>query len=64
MLAEQTRGGRPLSARTWKRIRTLELLSDQLTIGEVPRAVGTYRREVRRVGWRFLEHGVLAAPGA
>lgn len=31
------------------------------TLGDVAAAVGTYRREVRRVGWRYLERGVLAA---
>jgi hypothetical protein len=60
-LAAQTRDGRPVSARTWKRIRILELLHDAWTIGDVAAAVGTYRREVRRVGWRFLDRGVLAA---
>ena len=60
-LATQTRDGRAVSARTWKRIRVLELLHKQWTVGDVAAAVGTYRREVRRVGWRYLERGVLAA---
>ena len=60
-LAEQTRDGRAVSARTWKRIRILELLHEEWTLGDVAVAVGTYRREVRRVGWRYLEHGVLEA---
>jgi hypothetical protein len=63
VLAEQTRDGRPVSARIWKRIRILELLHEEWTIGDVAVAVGTYRREVRRVGWRFLDRGVLAALG-
>lgn len=60
-LAKQTRDGRAVSARTWKRIRILELLHEQWPIGDVAAAVGTYRREVRRVGWRYLERGVVAA---
>ena len=60
-LAQQTRDGRAVSARTWKRIRILELLHEQWALGDVAEAVGTYRREVRRVGWRYLDCGVRAA---
>ena len=60
-LAPQTREGRAVSARTWKRIRMLELLHEQWTLADVAEAVGTYPREVRRVGWRYLEQGVQAA---
>jgi hypothetical protein len=60
-LAAQTRDGRAVSARTWKRIRMLELLHAQWTLADVAEALGTYPREVRRVGWRYLEHGVEAA---
>ena len=60
-LADQTRAGRPVSARTWKRIRILELLGQQWHIADVATAVGTYPREVRRVGWRYIERGVAAA---
>ena len=60
-LAEQTRDGRPVPARGWKRIRILELLHEEWSLVDVAEAVGTYRREVRRVGWRFLERGVPAA---
>jgi Homeodomain-like domain len=60
-LAEQTRHGRAVSGRTWKRIRILELLHEQWTLADVADAVGTYPREVRRVGWRYLERGVQAA---
>jgi len=60
-LADQTRDGRAVSARTWKRIRILELLHAQWTLAEVAAAVGTYPREVRRVGWRYLERGVELA---
>jgi hypothetical protein len=60
-LAAQTRDGRAVSARTWKRIRILELLHEQWCLAEVAEAVGTYPREVRRVGWRYLERGVQEA---
>jgi hypothetical protein len=60
-LADQTRDGRAVSARNWKRIRMLELLHEQWTLAEVAEAIGTYPREVRRVGWRYLERGVQAA---
>ena len=60
-LSQQTRDGRAVSARTWKRIRILELLHEQWALGDVAEAVGTYRREVRRVGWRYLDCGVRAA---
>ena len=57
-LADQTREGRAVSARTWKRIRILELLHERWTLADVAAAVGTYPREVRRVGWRYLDRGV------
>jgi len=60
-LAHQTRAGRSVSARTWKRIRILELLDKQWRLVDIAAAVGTYPREVRRVGWRYLERGVQAA---
>ena len=60
-LAAQTRDGRAVSARTWKRIRILELLHEQWSLADVAAAMGTYPREVRRVGWRYLDHGVQAA---
>jgi hypothetical protein len=37
------------------------LLHDRWTLAEVAAAVGTYSREVRRVGWRYLERGVQLA---
>jgi hypothetical protein len=60
-LSEQTQRGRAVSARRWKRIRILQLLHHWWTLEAVGQAVGTYPREVRRVGWRFLDRGVLAA---
>jgi len=61
LLADHTRDGRAVSARTWKRIRILELLHEQWSLADVAEAIGTYPREVRRVGWRYLERGVQAA---
>lgn len=60
-LADQTRHGRAVSARTWKRIRILELLHERWSLADVAVAIGTYPREVRRVGWRYLDQGVEAA---
>ena len=60
-LAAQTRDGRAVSARRWKRIRILELLHAQWSLADVAEAIGTYPREVRRVGWRYLDRGVQDA---
>ena len=60
-LADQTRAGQPVSARTWKRIRILELLDQRWRMAAVAAAVGTYPREVRRVGWRYVDRGVQDA---
>src|SRR5262245_46352906 len=54
-LAAQTRDGRAVSARSWKRIRILELLHKHWSLADVAAAIGTYPREVRRVGWRYLD---------
>ena len=50
-----------LRERDWRRIRILELLDGGWTLIDAGRAVGTYPREVRRVGWRYLERGLEAA---
>lgn len=60
LIASKKRGA-AVSARWWKRIRILELLDEGKTLTETAEAVGTYRREVRRVGWRYLERGLDAA---
>jgi hypothetical protein len=54
-------GGRRLSERRWRRIRILELLDRGWKQSQTATAVGTYPREVRRVGWRYLELGLEAA---
>lgn len=50
-----------LRERDWKRIRILELLDAGWNLADAGRAVGTYPREVRRVGWRYVERGLEAA---
>lgn len=50
-----------LRDRDWRRVRILELLHQGWDLSKVGRAVGTYPREVRRVGWRYLERGLEAA---
>lgn len=47
--------------RVWRRIRILELLHRGWDLTATGEAVGTYAREVRRVGWRYLERGLDAA---
>jgi hypothetical protein len=50
-----------LRERDWRRVRILELLHIGWNLTHTGQAVGTYPREVRRVGWRYLEHGLHAA---
>jgi hypothetical protein len=52
-----------VSARLWKRIRILQLLDRGWNLKETANAVGTYPREVRRVGWRYRDDGLEAALG-
>jgi putative transposase len=47
-----------LTDRHWRRLRTLELLHAGKSLTAVAEALGTYPREVRRVGWRYLENGL------
>ena len=62
-LKEKTRGGRLVSERSWRRIRILQLLDQGWLLSHIAAAVGTYPREVRRIGWRYLERGLEAALG-
>jgi hypothetical protein len=55
--------GKKLKARTWKRIRMLQLLDQGNSVRATARAVGSYPREVSRVGWRYLENGLEVALG-
>jgi hypothetical protein len=50
-----------LTDRQWRRLRTLEMLDGGQSVIGVSRALGTYPREVRRVGWRYLEEGLAHA---
>ena len=53
--------GRPMPARTWRRIRVLELLDEGLSVRATAKAVGTFPREVSRVGKRYVARGLAAA---
>lgn len=44
-----------------RRIQILRLLDQKRTLGDAAKAAGTYPREVRRVGWRYIEGGVKRA---
>ena len=52
-----------ISGRSWKRMRMLQLLDAGQNLTDTASALGTYPREVRRVGWRYLERGLEAALG-
>jgi hypothetical protein len=54
-------GRKRLSIRRWRRIRILELLDKGWTMQDAADAAGTYPREVRRVGRRYLQRGLEAA---
>jgi hypothetical protein len=49
------------SERRWRRIRMLFLLDQGWTLSDTAEALGCHRREVRRVGWRYLDAGLEAA---
>lgn len=53
--------GRQLSARTWRRIRVLELLDQGLSVRATAKAVGSYPREISRVGKRYVVRGLQSA---
>jgi hypothetical protein len=46
------------TGRRWRRMRVLELLDQGRNLREVGEAMSCYPREVRRVGWRYLEGGL------
>ena len=56
-------GRKRVSARVWRRVRILQLLDRGWTMADAAEAVGTYPREVRRVGWRYLKGGLSEALG-
>ena len=49
-----------MSGRRWKRIQSLLHLDEGLSVRQTALALGTYPREVSRVGWRYLDHGLEA----
>ena len=53
--------GKTMSVRTWRRVRVLELLDQGLSVRATAKAVGTFPREVSRVGKRYLTRGLHAA---
>jgi Homeodomain-like domain len=61
--ALKTLSRKRLSARVWRRVRILQLLDRGWTMADAADAAGTYPREVRRVGWRFLKGGLVEALG-
>ena len=60
-LAARKRKGKQMSARTWRRIRVLELLDEGHSVRATARAVGSFPREVSRVGKRYVARGLEAA---
>jgi hypothetical protein len=60
-LAAIRAGRKRLSIRRWRRIRILELLDKGWTMQDTADAAGTFPREVRRVGRRYLQRGLEAA---
>jgi hypothetical protein len=60
-LAAMQRKGKLLSARTWRRVRVLELLDQGASVRATANAMGTLPREVSRVGKRYVARGLHAA---
>jgi hypothetical protein len=60
-LKQKRSGGQVASERSWRRIRILESLDPGWKLAALATAVSTYPREVRRIGWRYLERGLAAA---
>src|SRR5260370_16407919 len=51
-------GRTSMSARAWRRVRTLLLLDRGYTVTAAAEAVGGYRRETARIGKRYLARGL------
>lgn len=60
-LAARKRKGVQMPARTWRRIRVLELLDEGQSVRATAKTVGTFPREVSRVGKRYVGRGLEAA---
>ncbi|MGE5101750.1 MAG: hypothetical protein ACM3SX_17340 [Deltaproteobacteria bacterium] len=50
--------------RMWRRVRTLLLLDPGYTVTATAEAVGTYRREMTRIGKRYLAADVPLRPSS
>ena len=62
-LKKMLRGRSPMSARAWRRVRTLLLLDGGYSVSAAAEAVGSYRRETARIGKRYLVNGLEHALG-
>ena len=60
-LAKMLTGGNEMNARTWRRIRVLQLLDQGSSVRATAAAVGQYPREVSRVGKRYVTRGLQVA---
>ena len=60
-LEAKVAGRSRLSVRVWRRIQILKLLDEGWNLTATGEALDTYAREVRRVGWRYLDAGLEAA---
>jgi hypothetical protein len=58
---KKLKAGEKLSARTWRRILTLEHLDKGMSVLATAKAVGGYHREVKRVADRYNSAGLTAA---
>lgn len=57
-LKEMQAGGKKMTARLWRRIRTLELFDEGLSATAIGKAVGGFKREALRVGKRYVAGGL------
>jgi len=60
-LEAKVAGRKRLSVRVWRRIQILKLLDKGWNLTATGEALDTHAREVRRVGWRYVDAGLEAA---
>ena len=60
-LKKMLTGRTSMSARAWRRVRTLLLLDRGYTVTAAAEAAGSYRRETARIGKRYLARGLAYA---
>jgi putative transposase len=58
---KQIRRAATLTDRQWRRVQILEMLHGHWNLSEIASTLGMYPREVRRVGWRYLDLGLEQA---